>query len=176
MPILKSAILGTVFLLVTRAITIRQAYRGIDWSVIFLLAAILPLGSAMENTGLAALIASSIEPIGMRYGPHVMLSLLYLATTVLTSIFSNSATAILMVPIAIGAASNLGVDARPFLMAIAYGASTCFMTPVGYQTNAMVAGPGAYRFSDFFKFGAPLTLIFWLIASWLIPVFWPFQP
>lgn len=174
MPILKSAILGTVFLLATRTITIRQAYRGIDWAVIFLLAAILPLGLAMENTGLAALIASWIGPLGMRYGPHALLSLLYLATTVLTSMFSNNATAILMVPIAIGAASNLGVDAKPFLMAIAYGASTSFMTPVGYQTNAMVAGPGAYQFGDFFKFGSPLTLIFWLIATWLIPVFWPF--
>ncbi|MCP4201974.1 MAG: SLC13 family permease [bacterium] len=176
MPILKSAILGTVFLLLTRTITIRQAYRGIDWTVIFLLAAILPLGLAMENTGLAALISSWIEPFGMRYGPHALLSLLYVATTALTSMFSNNATAILMVPIAIGAASNLGVDAKPFLMAIAYGASTSFMTPVGYQTNAMVSGPGAYRFNDFFKFGGPLTLIFWLVATWLIPVFWPFQP
>jgi di/tricarboxylate transporter len=174
MPILKSAILGTVFLLATRTITIRQAYRGIDWAVIFLLAAILPLGLAMENTGLAAWIAAWIEPFGMRYGPHALLSLLYLATTVLTSMFSNNATAILMVPIAIGAASNLGVDAKPFLMAIAYGASTSFMTPVGYQTNAMVVGPGAYRFGDFLKFGGPLTLIFWLVATWLIPVFWPF--
>lgn len=174
MPILKAAILGTVFLLATRTTTTRQAYRGIDWSVIFLLAAILPLGVAMENTGLAAMIASWIDPFGVRFGPRALLSLLYLATTVLTSMFSNNATAILMVPIAIGAASDLGVDPKPFLMAIAYGASTSFMTPVGYQTNAMVAGPGAYQFKDFMRFGGPLTLIFWVIATFLIPVFFPF--
>lgn len=174
MPILKSAILGAVFLLLTRTITIRQAYRGIDWTVIFLLAAILPLGLAMENTGLAALISSSIEPFGARYGPHALLSLLYLSTTVMTSMFSNNATAILMVPIAIASATQLGVDPKPFLMAIAYGASTSFMTPVGYQTNAMVSGPGSYRFADFLKFGGPLTAIFWLVATWLIPVIWPF--
>ncbi|MFQ5525475.1 MAG: SLC13 family permease [Thermoanaerobaculia bacterium] len=176
MPILKSAILGTVFLLATRTMTIRQAYRGIDWSVIFLLAAILPLGLAMENTGLATLIASWIEPFGMRYGPVALLSLLYLATTLLTSMFSNNATAILMVPIAVGAAADLNVDPKPFLMAIAYGASTSFMTPVGYQTNAMVSGPGAYQFKDFLKFGGPLTLIFWIVATFLIPIVFPFNP
>lgn len=174
MPILKSAILGTVFLLATRTTTTRQAYRGIDWSVIFLLAAILPLGLAMENTGLAALIASWIDPFGTRYGPLALLSLLYLATTLLTSIFSNNATAILMVPIAVGSAADLGIDPKPFLMAIAYGASTSFMTPVGYQTNAMVTGPGAYQFKDFLVFGGPLTLIFWIAATFLIPVFFPF--
>ncbi len=174
MPILKASILGVVALLVGRGVTIQQAYRSIDWTVIFLLAAILPLGIAMENTGLAHLIAVWIEPIGTQYGPWALLSLLYLVTTLLTSIFSNNATAVLLVPIAIGAATDLGIDAKPFLMAITYGASASFMTPVGYQTNAMVYGPGNYRFLDYVKFGTPLTIVFWLLATWLIPVFWPF--
>ncbi len=174
MSILKASILGAVFLLATRTITIQQAYRAIDWTVFFLLAAILPLGTAMQNTGLAEVIASWIEPVGVHFGPLAMLSFLYLSTTLLTSMFSNNATAVLMVPIAMGAAANLGVNVKPFLMAITYAASTSFMTPVGYQTNAMVFGPGAYRFNDFLKFGTPLTLLFWILSTWLIPIFWPF--
>jgi di/tricarboxylate transporter len=174
MPILKASLLGVVALLVTRSITIQQAYRAIDWTVIFLLAAILPLGIAMQNTGLADVISSTLQPIGERHGAMVMLSILYLATTLLTSVFSNNATAVLMVPIAVAASADLGVDAKPFLMAVAYGASASFLTPMGYQTNAMVFGPGNYRFVDYLKFGAPLTVVFWILASLLIPVLWPF--
>ena len=174
MPILKASILGVVAMLVTRVITIQQAYRAIDWTVIFLLATILPLGLAMENTGLAALIAGWIEPLGARYGPLALLSVLYLSTTLLTSIFSNNATAVLMVPIAIGAAANLGVSPKPLLMAITYGASASFMTPVGYQTNAMVYSPGNYRFLDYVVFGVPLTVVLWLLATLMIPLIWPF--
>ena len=173
MPILKASILGVVALLLARSITIQQAYRAVDWTVIFLLAAILPLGIAMQNTGLADGISSLLQPLGERYGAMVMLSMLYLATSLLTSIFSNNATAVLLVPIAIGAATDLGVDPKPFLMAVAYGASASFMTPMGYQTNAMVFGPGNYKFIDYLKFGAPLTIVFWLLATILIPVIWP---
>jgi len=176
MPILKAAILGAVVLLITRRITVQQAYRAIDWTVIFLLAAILPLGIAMENTGLAALIGHGLGWVGETYGAMVMLSVLYLATSLLTSVFSNNATAVLMVPIAFSAAAALQVDVKPFLMAVAYAASASFMTPMGYQTNAMVFSPGNYRFNDYLRAGAPLTLIFWLLASILIPIFWPFHP
>lgn len=176
MPILKAAVLGVVVLLVTRSVTAPQTYRAIDWTVIFLLAAILPLGTAMQKTGLDDLIGSQLSWLGATYGPLVMLSVLYLATSVLTSFFSNNATAVLMVPVAITAAAHLQVDVKPFLMAIAYAASASFMTPMGYQTNAMVFGPGNYRFMDYMKFGLPLNLIFWVLATLLIPVLWPFQP
>ncbi len=174
MPILKAAILGAVVLLVTRSITIQQSYHAIDWTVIFLLAAILPLSTAMRNTGLDGFIGGILGGFGVDYGPLAMLSLLYFATSLLTSFFSNNATAVLMAPIAMTAASQLGVDARPLLMAVAYAASASFMTPMGYQTNAMVFGPGNYKFNDYMKFGAPLNLLFWILATILIPVFWPF--
>ncbi len=174
MPILKASILGVVVLLTTRALTPQQSYRAIDWTVIFLLATILPLGTAMQHTGLDDLIGTQLSQVGVRFGPLVMLSVLYLATSILTSFFSNNATAVLMVPIAITAAAHLGVDVKPFLMAVAYAASASFMTPMGYQTNAMVFGPGNYKFMDYVKFGVPLNLAFWLLATLLIPVFWPF--
>ncbi len=176
MTILEAAILGAVLLLVTRVVTIQQAYHAIDWTVIFLLAAILPLGTAMHNTGLASWIGNQLGGFGVSFGPLAMLSLLYLATSLLTSFFSNNATAVLMAPIAFTAAAQLGVDAKPMLMAVAYAASASFMTPMGYQTNAMVFGPGNYKFVDYVKFGAPLTVVFWLLASALIPVIWPFDP
>ncbi len=175
MPILKAAILGVVVLLLTRVITIQQSYHAIDWTVIFLLAAILPLSTAMTNTGLADWIGSALGRFGVEYGALAMLSLLYLATSLLTSFFSNNATAVLMAPIALTAAVQLGIDARPLLMAVAYAASASFMTPMGYQTNAMVFGPGNYRFGDYLKFGAPLNLIFWILATILIPVIFPFS-
>ncbi len=173
MSILKASILGAVALLVLRGINIQQAYQAIDWSVIILLAAILPLGIAMQNTGLAKIIGDAMVPLGTELGPVALVSVLYLATTLLTSIFSNNATAVLMVPIALTAAGDLGVDPKPLLMAVAFAASASFMTPVGYQTNAMVFGPGNYRFLDFLKFGTPLTLVFWGLATLLIPWIWP---
>ena len=176
MTILKAALLGAVALLLIRGITIQQAYRAIDWTVIFLLAAILPLGIAMEKTGLASLIGEGLGWVGGHFGALTMLSVLYVATSLLTSFISNNATAVLMVPIALTAAAQLQVDVKPFLMAVAYAASASFMTPMGYQTNAMVFGPGNYRFKDYLKFGAPLNLIFWGLATLLIPVFWPFHP
>lgn len=173
MPILEAAILGVVVLLASRSITAQQAYRSIDWTVIFLLAFILPLGTAMQRTGLAGHLGLWLGEVGVSRGPLVMLSLLYLSTALLTSFFSNNATAVLMVPIAIDAATRLGVDPKPMLMAVAFAASASFMTPMGYQTNAMVYGPGNYRFTDYLKHGAPLTFVFWIIATFLIPVFWP---
>ncbi len=174
MSILKAALLGAVAVLAMRRLTTRQAYKGIDWSVIFLLAATVPLGIAMKNTGLADIIGASLSQVGEQVGPTLLLAILFGATSILTSFFSNNATAILMVAIAISTAGKLGIDPKPLVMAVAYAASTCFMTPVGYQTNAMVLTPGNYRFFDFVKFGIPLNVLFLIISTLLIPILWPF--
>ncbi len=173
MPILKVSILGAVALILTRAITIQQAYDSINWTVIFLLAAILPLGTAMQNTGLDQILGKGIANLSTGYGPVVVLALIYLVTALLSEVVSNNSTAVLMAPVAVTAAANLGIDPKPLLMAVAYAASASFLTPMGYQTNAMVFGPGSYKFTDYLKFGAPLKIAFWLISVWLIPVFWP---
>lgn len=172
-PILVTAIAGCVALVLARIVTIEQAYDAIDWKVIFLLAGVIPLGTALEQTGAAALIGQGIVRLAGDLGPVALVSAFYLATALLTELMSNNAAAALLAPLAIATAGSLGVDARPFLVAVMFAASTSFMTPVGYQTNAMVLGPGGYRFADFLRLGLPLNLAFWLLASWLIPRFFP---
>ncbi len=175
MSILKASILGAVAMLVTRSLTIQQAYKSINWTVIFLLASILPLGIAMENTGLADSIGHEVAVIAGNHGDLVALSVIYLVTALLSEIVSNNSTAVLMVPISMTVARELGLDPKPFVMAVAFAASSSFMTPMGYQTNAMVMGPGGYKFGDFVRAGAPLKLIFWLISTLAIPLIWPLR-
>jgi len=174
MPILVSSIIGCIALVVTRCLTLEEAYAAIDWKVIFLLAGALPLGLAMEKSGAAALLAESTLGRAGALGPVTVLALLYLLTAVLTELMSNNATAVLMAPIAISTAAALGVDAKPLLMAVCFAASTSFATPVGYQTNTMVYHPGGYRYTDFMRVGIPLNLIFWVLAVFFIPKFWAF--
>ena len=174
MSVLKAAILTTVGLLVTRRVSIQRAYRAIDWTVIFLLAAILPLGLAIEKLGIAAHIGEGIARLGAGYGPYALLAAIYLGTAILTEMISNNAAAVLMVPISIASAHALGIDPKPLLMAVAFAASTSFLTPMGYQTNTMVYGPGGYRVTDFIKAGLPLLGIFFTMSMLLIPVIWPF--
>lgn len=176
--ILPAALVGLVFLLLLRSVTMHEVYGSINWSVIILIAVFIPVGAAVKTTGLDVLIATVITDLGSNFQkdiiPFASLSIIFLVATLLTSFLSNNAAAIVLVPIALAIAESLGVSARPFVFAICFGASTSFMTPMGYQTNLMVYGPGRYKFSDFMKAGAPLTLIFWVLASYFIPIFWPF--
>jgi len=174
MPILVSSIIGCIALVVSRCLTLEEAYSAIDWKVIFLLAGVLPLGLAMEKSGAAQLLAQSTLGQAGAFGPVVVLAVLYLLTAVLTEFMSNNATAVLVAPIALSTAATLGVDAKPLLMAVCFAASTSFATPVGYQTNTMVFHPGGYRYADFMRIGIPLNLIFWALAVYFIPKFWPF--
>ena len=174
LPIMMAAIIGSMFLVLTKCISMDEAYNAIDWKVIFLLAGALSLGVAMYESGTAAIISSFIIDVIGSLGPVAVLSAMYIITSILTETMSNNASAVLLAPIAVAAADQLGVDPRPFLMAITFAASSSFMTPVGYQTNTMIYGVGLYRFSDFMRVGTPLNLIFWVLATFLLPVFFPF--
>ncbi|MEM6795775.1 MAG: SLC13 family permease, partial [Acidobacteriota bacterium] len=175
-PIVVSSLIGAVAMVLTRCLNIEEAYAAVDWKIIFLLAGVLSLGKALEQTGGAALISSRVVSSFAWLGPIAVLSGFYLLTSLLTEAMSNNATVVLLAPVAVVTAESLGVDSRPFLMAVTFAASASFMTPVGYQTNTLIYGPGRYRFSDFLKVGLPLNLIFWLLATLLIPQIWPLQP
>lgn len=174
MPIMVASILGAITLLVTRCIRASDAYKAIDWSVIFLLAGMIPLSIAITKSGAATAIADGILHFGKGNSPVLALALIYALTAILTEFMSNNATASLLTPIAISTALLLHVDPKPFVMAIAFAASTSFSTPVGYQTNAMIFTPGGYKYSDFLRTGIPLNVIFFLISVYLIPKIWPF--
>lgn len=174
LPIFVGGILGAIGLVLTRCLTLDEAYAAIDWKVIFLLAGVLPLGLALERTGAAGLLSGVAIGWAGEWGPTAALAALYLLTAVLTELMSNNATAVLLAPVALSAADQLGVDPRPFLIAVTFAASTSFSTPVGYQTNAMVYHPGGYRYRDYLRAGIPLNLIFWLVSVLLIPRLWSF--
>lgn len=173
-PIVTSAVIGSVLYILFGILTLEQAYRAIEWRVIFLLAGVLTLGIAMEKTGTAGIIASSMVTLLGSMGPTALVSAFFFLTLVFTNFMSNNATAALIVPIAIITADSLGVNSRPFIMAVTFAASLSLATPIGYQTNTMILGPGNYKFADFVKIGLPLDIIMWLLASLLIPVFFPF--
>ena len=177
-PILKGALIGAIFLLVIRVITANEAYQSINWQVIVLIAALIPLGIVIQKSGTAFWIGTVLNDIANAFNPlirpTIMLSLVYLVTIILTEMTSNAATAIIMTPIAISAAQQMGLDPRTFVFAVCFAASASFITPIGYQTNLMVYGPGGYKFTDYVRVGLPLAIVLWCIATWLIPILWPF--
>lgn len=174
LPILVSALLGCIAMVLTGCLSLEEAQKSVDWNVIFLLGGILPLGIAMEKTGAAQWLAGQAIQLTGSLGPIAVLAVIYLLTAILTESMSNNASAVLLAPIAIATAISLDIHPKPLLMAVTFAASTSFATPVGYQTNAMVYGLGGYKYTDYVKVGVPLNLIFWVLAVIFIPVFWPF--
>jgi len=174
LSITSAALIGAVLVVLTGCLAIRDAYKAIEWEVLFLIYGMLGVGLAMEKTGGAEWIAMGVVGVMDHLGPLAILAAIYLLASVLTELVTNNAVAILMTPIAISIAGSMEVDPRPFLVAIMFGASASFITPIGYQTNTYVYGAGGYKFGDFMKIGIPLNLILWGTAVLLIPRFWPF--
>ena len=178
LPIIKGALLSVVILLALRIITPNEAYQSIHWQVIILIAALIPLGTVIETTGTASFIGDSIAQLvrlfSDSYQPYILLGITYLITMILTEVSSNTATAIIMTPIVLSLSAKMGIDARPLIFGVCFAASASFSTPVGYQTNLMVYGPGGYKFSDFIKVGLPLSFTLWLTAIIFIPMIWSF--
>jgi len=171
-PIVISALGGIVAMVATGCVKSSEVYGAVDWSVIFLLAGLIPLGVAMERTGAAEWLAVSILSIAGGLSPILLLGLFYLFTALITNVISNNASVVLMIPVAIEAAESLGVDPFSFVLAVTFAASTAMLTPIGYQTNLMVYGPGGYKFTDFFRVGAPLQLILTVVTAVGITVIW----
>jgi len=171
-PILTGALLGCVAMFLTGCLNLQRAYRRVEWNVYFLLAGVIPLGTAMENTGASSLIADTFVETFGEVSPRMLVAMLYLITTLLSAVISNNATAILFAPIAISIAAKLGVNPRPLLITIMFAANFSFITPIGYQTNTLIYSVGDYQFFDYVKVGGILSLLIWALATWLIPAFY----
>lgn len=173
LPISALALIASVVVVLGGCLDADEAYASVRWPLLMLIFGSLALGRALEASGAAALVVEGVMQLVSGLSPVVILSITYLLTMILTEFLSNNATAILLTPIGIGIAHSLGVDPRPFVVAVMLGSSNAFATPIGYQTNTFVYSAGGYRFVDFVRIGLPLNLITWLAASFLIPFFFP---
>jgi di/tricarboxylate transporter len=175
-PIFLLAVVAVAVVLVTRCIDAEEAFGFVDGRLLVLIFAMLAVGAALENSGAVALIAGGLAPYLAILPGFLIVWALYLLTSVLTEMVSNNAVAVVITPLAIGIAAQLGIDARPLVVAVMVAASASFATPIGYQTNMLVYGAGGYRFTDFLKVGIPLNLSIGVLASLCIPWFWPLYP
>ncbi|WP_299144571.1 SLC13 family permease [uncultured Tateyamaria sp.] len=172
-PIFMLSVMAVALVLVTRCIDADEAFSFVDGRLLALIFAMLAIGAALEATGAVALIVDAIAPGLAVLPPFLIVWAIYLLTSVLTELVSNNAVAVVLTPIAIGLASALGIDARPLVVAVMVAASASFATPIGYQTNMLVYGPGGYKFTDFMRVGIPLNLSIGILASAVIPFIWP---
>lgn len=167
---------AAVLMVLSRCLTMDEAYQSIDWRSVFLIAGMLPLGTAMENTGAARYLADLLIVGVGPWGPRALLGGIYVLVALLTQPMSNAAATVLIVPIAIDTALEIGASPHPFVLSAVIGASTSFLTPVGHQANVLVFGPGGYRFSDYTRVGAPLNLCLLATTVTVVPYFWPLFP
>jgi di/tricarboxylate transporter len=171
-PVLVTSVVGSVLMVLTGCLRVNELHEDIRWDVIFLLAGVLPLGLALERTGGAQLIADFAAQLAGGLPPLLVLTVFYAAAMVLTEFISNNATVVVLIPVAASAATALGLDPRAFILAVMFAASTSFMTPVGYQTNSMIYGPGGYKFLDFFRAGVLLNLLLAVVTPLYIYWLW----
>nr|WP_276278514.1 SLC13 family permease [Halomicroarcula sp. SYNS111] len=172
LPIVVSALAGVVAMVFTGVLKPTELYSSVEWNVIFLLAGVIPLGIALQQTGAAALLGDAVASTAVFLPAIGVLWVFYVATGLLTSVISNNASVVLMIPVAASAAQSIGANAFAFVLAVTFAASTAFMTPVGYQTNLFVYGPGGYTFSDFIRVGAPLQALLSVVTVLGIAFFW----
>jgi len=173
-PGAMAALISAGIIIISGCVPISKAYKGISWISVVMIAAMIPMGLALQKTGTAQLIADGLVNTLGEFHPIALLAGVFLLTTTFSQVINNSATAVLMAPIVIIAASSLNISAEPFMIAVAVSASTAFLTPVGTTTNAMVMSGGAYKFTDYLKVGAPLLVIFLITTLVLVPLIWPF--
>jgi di/tricarboxylate transporter len=176
MPIEGLAMIAAALVVATGCLDTEDAYKAIDWRILTLIFGMLAISIAMNKVGLVDTVVSHVMTLAPLLGPLFMLSFIYLLTSVLTEVVSNNAVAVLVTPIAIGVAQQLGADPTPFVVAVMFAASASFATPIGYQTNTFVYSAGGYRFADFMRIGVPLNLIMWAADSLIIPLVWPLFP
>jgi di/tricarboxylate transporter len=172
-PIAVAAVVGGSIMVLTGCLNMEQAYRAIDWRAIFLIAGMLPLGTAMQETGAAAYLAAQVMDILGDAGPWAVIGGLYVVTATATMIIPTAALVVLMSPIALSAMGDLGLQPETAMMAIAMAASASFTSPISHPANILVMGPGRYRFVDYLKIGVPLTLVIFVVVMVVLPIFWP---
>jgi di/tricarboxylate transporter len=168
-----AAVLAAILMVLTRCLTMDEAYEAVEWKSVFLIAGMLPMGIAMQKTGTAQFLADLIIAAVGELGPQMTMVGLFILTTIITEFMSNAAAAVLVAPIAISTAQSLGADPRAFVMGVGIAASNSFLFPIGHQANVLVFGPGGYKFFDFTKVGLPLTLLIWVLMILLLPLLWP---
>ena len=174
LPISISAIIGVSLMILTGCLNMDEAYQLIEWRAVFLIAGMLPLGIAMDQTGAAQFLSSGLFSMVGTSSPFIITSVLFFLAALGSQIMPNPAVAVILAPIALSAAINTGISPYPLMMAVAVSSSAAFLSPVGHPANLLVMGPGGYRFSDYFKVGLPLTIIVWLVVVLFMPLIWPY--
>jgi di/tricarboxylate transporter len=172
-PIAIAALTGVAAMVVGGCLTMEEAYHAIEWKVIFLIAGMLPLGVAIENTGAAQMGASALIGMVGDLGPRWVVATLFGVTVLGTQVIPTAALVVLMAPVALGAASSLGISPQLLMMTVAMAASASFASPLSHPAHLLVMGPGGYKFMDYVKVGAPLTLVVMAVSVWLLPILWP---
>ena len=174
LPISIAAVAGVALMILTGCLSMDEAYRLIEWKAVFLIAGMLPLGLALDQTGAARLVGDNVVSLAGSAGPLAVSGALFFLAALGSQFMPNPAVAVLLAPIALSTASDLGVSPYPLMMIVAISSSAAFLSPVGHPANLLVMGPGGYRFSDYFKVGLPLTLLIMVVSLIVLPIFWPF--
>ena len=172
-PISTSALAGAALMAFTGCVHMREIYQELDWMVVFIMAGLIPLGIAMEDTGAVGWLASGVVDATFTLGETGIIAAFYLLTAAMTAVVANTATAVMLTPVAIAVSETTGLNPYALLVAVMFGASASFVTPFGYKTNVMIYAAGGYRFMDFVKVGGALNLLLALVAIILIPILWP---